>query len=76
MGDADGWVAATGNKEGGEVPAKKEDRVAALSPATPRSVKEQQTAPRSFGPLVIKILCAAAQLGLGSSPDFNGTKKH
>ena len=27
-------------------------------------------------PLVIKILCAAAQLGLGSSGDFNGTKKH
>ena len=49
MGDADGWEAATGNKEGGEVPAKKEDRVAALSPATPRSVKEQQTAPRSLG---------------------------
>ena len=32
--------------------------------------------PEKFGPLVIKILCAAAQLGLGSSPDFNGTKKH
>ena len=68
-------MAATGNK-GGEVLAKKEDRVATLSSATPHSVKEQQTAPRSLGPLVIKILCAAAELGLGSSGDFNGTKKH
>ena len=72
MGDADGWKGATGNKEEKFVQIRR----IAWPLFLRQHHKEQQTAPRSLGPLVIKILCAAAQLGLGSSGDFNGTKKH
>ena len=60
------------------VAGAKKDRMAGLLPLplqTPPFWK-QQTVPRSFEPLVIKILCAAAQLALANSGDFNGTKKH
>ena len=60
------------------VAGAKKDCMAGLLPLPlqPPSFWKQQTVPRSFEPLVIKILCAAAQLALASSGDFNGTKKH
>ena len=75
------WIAGcnrynNNNKGRGEgLVQKKEDR---YNTTLVSGVRDQQRGklPRSFGPLVIKILCAAAQLGLGSSGDFNGTKKH
>lgn len=51
--------------------------MATLFPANhSHSRSNKQPQEEVLGPLVIKILCAAAQLGLGSSGDFNGTKKH